>query len=445
MLTEIRIPPRRFPAQGWLAAAGGLLLEPAYLYLHRLGNLELYVVAFIATGFAAGVLYFIFLYLFEHSRDSRAGLWLILATAVLFRLTLWPLAPTLSEDLYRYRWDGRVQLAGWNPYAISPNDPRLNDLREAAVRHFAAPELPAIYPPLAELTFREAARYLPTPRLFKSVPAGADLLTLFLLAAWLRRIGARNYQLAIYAWNPLVIVEFAGSGHSDALALALLVGALVIIRSRPRESTLLLAGAALLKSFPVMLIPLWLRWHGWPQRARAWLEGVFAAAFAAWCAWPYRSALRQIPVTMTYFESHWQNNNASLYALLRAASGSHEIAAGIGVGVTVGLACWTAMRKMEPARAAYIVVGAILMFTPNAYSWYFTWMVPLLCLFPNPAWLLLTVLQFISYHVLIDYQVFGRFQFQPAYVFLTYAPFYAWLLFDCIRGKPRQNAAPQAA
>jgi hypothetical protein len=161
MLTEIRIPPRRFPAQGWLAAAGGLLLEPAYLYLHRLGNLELYVVAFIATGFAAGVLYFIFLYLFEHSRDSRAGLWLILATAVLFRLTLWPLAPTLSEDLYRYRWDGRVQLAGWNPYAISPNDPRLNDLREAAVRHFAAPELPAIYPPLAELTFREAARYLP--------------------------------------------------------------------------------------------------------------------------------------------------------------------------------------------------------------------------------------------------------------------------------------------
>jgi len=445
MLTEIRIPQRRFPAQGWLVVAGGLLLEPAYLYLHRLADLELYVVALISTGFAAGVLYFIFLYLFEHSRESRAGLWLILATAVLFRLTLWSLAPTLSEDLYRYRWDGRVQLAGWNPYAISPNDPRLNDLREPDVRHFAAPELPAIYPPLAELTFREAARYLPTPQLFKSVTAGADLLTLFLLAAWLRRIGARNYQLAIYAWNPLVIVEFAGSGHSDALALALLVGALVIIRSRPRESTLVLAGAALLKSFPVMLIPLWLRWHGWPKRVRAWGEGVAAAAFAALCAWPYRSALRQIPVTMAYFESRWQNNNASLYALLRAASGSHEIAAGIGVGITVGLACWVAMRQMEPARAAYMIIGAILMFTPNAYSWYFTWMVPLLCLFPNPAWLLLTVLQFLSYHVLIDYRVFGTFEFQPTYVFLTYAPFYAWLLFSRLRPKPPQEAVTQDA
>ena len=332
MVSEIGIPPRRLSSQAWLAVAGGLLLELAYLYLRRLANLELFVVAFIATGLAAGALYFIFLYRFEHCSDSRAGWWLILATAILFRVTLWPLAPTLSEDLYRYRWDGRVQLAGWNPYAIRPNDPRLTNLREAGVPHFPAPEMPTIYPPLAELTFREAARYLPTPRLFKSVTAGADLLTLFLLAAWLRRIGARNYQLAIYAWNPLVIVEFAASGHSDALALALLVGALVIIRSRPRESTLLLAGAALLKSFPVLLIPLWLRGHGWPQRARAWLEGVCAAAFAALCAWPYRSALRQIPVTMAYFESHWQNNNASLYALLRAASGSHEIAAGIGVG-----------------------------------------------------------------------------------------------------------------
>ena len=423
--------------------AGGFLLELAYLYLRRLGNLETFVVAFIATGFAAGVLYFISLYLFEQSHDSRAGLWLILATAVLFRLTLWPLAPTLSEDLYRYRWDGRVQVAGWNPYAIRPNDPRLQFLHEPAVPHFPAPEMPAIYPPLAELTFREAARYLPTPRLFKSITAGADLLTLFMLAAWLRQIGARNYQFAIYAWNPLVIVEFAGSGHSDALALMLLVGALVIIRSRPRESTLVLAGAALLKSFPVMLIPVWLRWRGWPQRARAWWEGVAAAFFAALCAWPYRSALRQVAVTMGYFESRWQNNNASLYALLRAATGSHEVAAGIGVGITVGLACWTAMRKMEPARAGYIIIGAILMFTPNAYSWYFTWMVPLLCLFPNPAWLLLTVLQFLSYHVLIDYQVSGNFQFQPAYVFLTYAPFYAWLLFSRMQPKqPRSTLAP---
>jgi len=95
-----------------------------------------------------------------------------------------------------------------------------------------------------------------------------DICVMVLLAFWLRAEGGRAYQLAIYAWNPLVIVEFAGSGHSDALALAALVGAFVIIKSRRTLSTLLLAVATLLKSFPVLLFPLWLRRNGWPRSLR---------------------------------------------------------------------------------------------------------------------------------------------------------------------------------
>ncbi len=44
----------------------------------------------------------------------------------------------------------------------------------------------------------------------------------------------------------------------------------------------------------------------------------------------------------------------------------------IGEAVVLGLAVWVAARKIEPARAAFLVVGAILMFAPNGYSWYFT-------------------------------------------------------------------------
>ncbi len=435
MLTRRNPLAQRLPAQALTALLGGLLLEVPFFVMRRLGNLELYVVELIAAALAAGIAYFLSLYLLERSRDCRAGLWLILAAAVLFRITLLPLAPTLSEDLYRYRWDGRVQLAGWNPYAMRPDDPLLHSLHEPRESHFPGSDIPAIYPPLAELTFRAAARFLPSPRAFKLLIAAADLAVLFLLAAWLRRTGGRNYQLAVYAWNPLVVVEFAGSGHSDALALAALVTALVIIRSRPSLSTLGLAAAALLKSFPVMLFPAWLRQNGWPVSRRAWADAFAAAALAAVCFWPYRSALGQIHQTMSYFESRWQNNNASLYALLVAFSGSHELAAGMGVGVAVGLALWAAARKMDPIRAAYLIIGAILMFTPNAYSWYFTWIIPFLCFFPNPAWLLLTILQFLSYEVLINYQAFGRFQFNPKYVFLTYVPFYALLLQEFFRQK----------
>jgi hypothetical protein len=65
---------------------------------------------------------------------------------------------------------------------------------------------------------------------------------------------------------------------------------------------------------------------------------------------------------------------------------------------------------------------------PNGYSWYFTWIVPLLCFFPNPAWLMVTVLQFLSYNVLIGYGILGVFKFDPFMQWLVYAPFYILLV-----------------
>jgi hypothetical protein len=277
-------PARRGISQTPILFCGFILLEALFWRLRRFGNLETFVVETIATGLAAGAIYFIALYGLEHTRERRGAFWLVLAAAILFRATLWPLAPTLSNDLYRYRWDGRAQLRGENPYLATPNDARLRGLRDPSNSNdmrMPAQEIPTIYPPLAELVFRTAARFLHTPVAFKLPMEAADVLTMILLAVWLRAAGGRAFQLAIYAWNPLVVIEFAGSAHSDALALVALAGAFVIIKSRPTLSTLLLACAALLKSFPIMLFPLWLWRQGWPKSRRAWANGFAAAALAA--------------------------------------------------------------------------------------------------------------------------------------------------------------------
>jgi len=63
--------------------------------------------------------------------------------------------------------------------------------------------------------------------------------------------------------------------------------------------------------------------------------------------------------------------------------------------------------------AAFLLIGAVLLFAPNGYSWYFTWIVPLLCFYPSAAWLLLTVLQFLSYKIFINYRTLGDWQFDP--------------------------------
>jgi hypothetical protein len=113
--------------------------------------------------------------------------------------------------------------------------------------------------------------------------------------------------------------------------------------------------------------------------------------------------------------------------LLWFTGGSHEIAAGVGEGVVIGLALWLAFRRADPTRAAFLVIGTLLLFAPNGYPWYFTWIVPLLCFYPSPAWLMLTILEFLSYKIFINYRALGVWQFDPLFQWMCYAPFYALL------------------
>ena len=105
---------------------------------------------------------------------------------------------------------------------------------------------------------------------------------------------------------------------------------------------------------------------------------------------------------LKYYQMIWRNYNSSIYPVLLWLTAAARIAAGIGEGVVLGLALWLAVRRVDPTRAAFLLIGTMLLFAPNGYSWYFTWIVPLLCFFPSPAWLLLTVLQFLSYKIFIN-------------------------------------------
>ena len=68
-----------------------------------------------------------------------------------------PFTPSLSDDAYRYVWDGKVQLAGQNPYRFAPADRRLDGVRYADRGRINHPRLRTVYPPLAELGFAAVA------------------------------------------------------------------------------------------------------------------------------------------------------------------------------------------------------------------------------------------------------------------------------------------------
>lgn len=420
-------------------------MEAAFLSMHSLYYLKNHAISFIELALAAGIFYLIALCAFAQTRATRATGILLIFAAIAFRAPLWPMEPTLSDDLQRYRWEAKMQAHGFNPYALAPNDPRLAHLRDKYYEVMPGKEIAAVYPPTTELVFRFAWKLFPGPIAFKTPFAAADILVLLLLLWIFRHERDRDFRLAIYAWNPLVIVEFAGSGHNDVLALLGIVCGLALVKKWPSVASVPVSLAAMAKVFPAALLPVWIRRAGWPTKKAGWWSAALAAAAALAVLAPYRRALGMLQANLAYYEGTWKNYHASLYTVIDWLTAGHtRIPAITGIAATWGLAFWLAWKKAEPVRAAYLLIGTILAFGPNGYSWYFTWIIPLLCFFPNPAWLMLTVLQFLSYNVLIGYGILGVFRFDPFIQWLVYAPFYLLLLAHWLyfRWRGSQKTAP---
>lgn len=425
--------------------ASAIALEAVLLTLFELGDLAARVVEFLGIALVAGLLYLLAVFLVERLAPTRATLGFILFAALAFRLTLLPLTPTLSGDLPRYRWEGRVAAAGFNPYTVAPSDERLRPLRDDQFGRMTSRNYPAFWPPLAELTFRALVGLGGSLYLFKSAFLLADLASILLLVLLLGSVGRPRTAVLIYAWNPLVVIETAGNGHYDSLAIAtVLLASLLIIRQRERLSIAVLAASAMLKLYALWLAP------AFAVRRKVQSFLVFAGIVLV-CFLPFFGGGRAFFSNLRLFAAKWRNN-ASLFNVLSWLLPNPTVVLGISLGVMAGAAAYFAawrpavppgeagqpVSNLEVLRASYLVIGVVLCFSYSVFPWYFTWIVPFLCLWPNPAWLLLTVTAFLGYHGLIDYQATGAWHYSPAMLALEYVPFYGLLLGSWWRGRSRR-------
>ena len=157
------------------------LLEVLFLLLRHFHPFDENIPAVVAISLAATVVYFTAAYLACRAGASgRAALLIVLLAAVAFRVTLLPLPPSLSNDLYRYVWEGNIQLSGHNPYLSLPADPALETLRTDHYHRFPGKEVPTAYGPTTQLLFRLTAA-LGGVLAFKLASVVFDLGTLLLL------------------------------------------------------------------------------------------------------------------------------------------------------------------------------------------------------------------------------------------------------------------------
>src|SRR4030095_2062141 len=177
----------------WLAAYIGLFI----------GQLALYVIACYVVQ--------------RRSERSSRAQWITLALIILFaaasRGALVPQRPHLSSGVYRYVWDGYVQVSGINPYRYVPESDELIGLRDDRIypninredKQWLSP-----YPPVAQIVFHLIGRIGPlSVTAFKAAMSSFDLLTVLLLMVVLARSGIDPACAIVFAWHPLVIFEGA--------------------------------------------------------------------------------------------------------------------------------------------------------------------------------------------------------------------------------------------
>lgn len=403
-----------------LSLAGlGTSLAILFAWIGRQRNLKEHVPELIALLLLAGVLYLAGVYLVQRFPLGTAALLVILAGSVVFRLLLLPADPGISDDVYRYQWEGRVQRAHISPYEVFPAMPGLAPLQDKQHPLTAGTTTPTVYPPLSELVFREVR----TVRGYKNVFILFDLGSVAMLLGLLRHYRASLHRVLAYAWNPGVMISFALSGHHDSLAIFTLLCALWFVsRNRAVLSLIFLALSVLSKFFAIALLPVFL------QRTKLWRVGSFAAVLVI-AYLPFLRSGSHFLTGLSNFSRDWENND-SLFRLIRSLVSSKQNAELVTGGLLLALLVYVMLWRKSPLKAGLILTGGILLASPNAFPWYFTWLVPYLCFFPKPSWLLMSLTSVLGYAPVVPYAAGQPYRDSPLLLALEYLPVGALLAYE---------------
>jgi hypothetical protein len=291
-------------------------------------------------------------------------------------------------------------------------------------------DVPTVYPPLAMTAFSIASR-APFPLLaWKAIATAADLGACALLLALARRRGIPLGRTVWYAWNPLVLLEVAGSGHVDALGVAAMLGAVLCLTPRnpgdrpaPVAAALWAAAGVLAKLAPAAALLLWSRQGGRPRRFLAVACGLTLLAFL-----PVVISTHGVPPGLVTYGLSWEFNGPlyePLWRVLDLSGAAPALARGVDrlkemtrmwetwnpiypylypqllakalLALGMLAAVLRSLRDRDPVAGTGRLFGSLLLLSATVYPWYVLWVLPWAALTRDTAWLALSALILLSY------------------------------------------------
>lgn len=353
----------------------------------------------------------------------RRAMIAIAVVATALRVAALAGGPHLSDDLYRYSWDARVQLSGVDPYRYPPAAKTLRPLREpwlwpdaAGCAHITRPpgctriNRPTdrtIYPPLAEGWFTTVyrlgggigSRY----KVWQGAGLVTELATMGAITALLARRRRDPRWLALYAMCPAPVVGVVNDGHVDGLALLFLMAAFLALSPRRARSPepaapdvtpwraaaagALMGASALVKLYPIVaLLAVWVapgvRWRHRLASAVA-AAGVVTAGYAPHVTAVGVKVIGYLPGYLR--EEHYTGTSSRFLLAGLAHLHGHAADAAVVVAVAVTVAI-LAVRRPPAILAATVLIGVLLLIATPVQPWYAVTLLALATAARRPRW-----------------------------------------------------------
>ena len=356
---------------------------------------------FIASLTLAGIVYLLAIReLFATPRFARRVVVIGLLLAAVWHIEFLRMPPGADDDIHRYVWDGRLQRLGYNPYLVVPGDPSVKGLHTPETRTLNNPDLPSPYPAGAQLFFRAFTGIHESAFALKVAFVVCELAIVLLLFDVLRFSRQGEHLVLAFAWNPLLAIEVAGSGHIDIVgALLLLVSAAALLRRWRATAAVGFALAVAVKFLPIVLLPLY-----W-KRVRI-RDAVLALSLVALLYLPFLSHGR-IPVgSLGAYVQSFRFNGPVFGALDRVAPPQWLAALAVLVGLVTATWLRSAATEWSPETFAW-PMAASLWCAPVVFPWYLLWLLPFLTSASTLLIVLWTVSIFPTY-IMWHFRALGR-------------------------------------
>ena len=326
---------------------------------------------FIASLAVAGITYlFAVREFFSAPALPRRVVIMGLVVAAVWHVQFLRMPPGPDDDVHRYVWDGRIQRLGYNPYLVVPSDPGARRLHTSETRNLNNPDVPSPYPAGAQLFFRAVTAIHESTSALKLAFVFCDFAIVFVVLHILRGENRGAHLVLVYAWNPLLAFEVAGSGHVDIVgALLLVISFAALLHRRGTIAAVTFGLAVAVKFLPLVLLPAY-----W-KRVRL-RDAVLAVSVIALLYLPFIDHSR-IPIgsLLTYVQT-WRFNDPVFARLEELVP---QIAAGLPVIVGFVTATW--LTRTDPQSFSDLFawpMAASLLCAPAVYPWYLIWLLPFL-------------------------------------------------------------------